>query len=280
MCGILSRRCMDPGCESALLNDCTDLETDRLVFSIRFPLYPIGMDTYRFEYAVFLLNKDIETVCATVDESSAQKTDDLLPKLMAEQGLRAIDLRHTLPNLKNLILTLTHNTESTPYVLACLPLILCTKIIPASIIRIAPAPLATPTEDTAPTPRAVSPVPADALPAPVPTRSTFLSPFAAMLRSKYTGTSSRPKVVVEIAEPADDPDGLTPTSGDSVLTPRPNESQPDSSNAGANSSASEVEGHNDELKTVPPPPSNGVEKLGDKLTVETPPSSPFPHVVN
>lgn len=28
----------------------------------RFPLYSKGVDTYRFEYAVFLLNKDIELV--------------------------------------------------------------------------------------------------------------------------------------------------------------------------------------------------------------------------
>ncbi|KAF8319938.1 hypothetical protein DL93DRAFT_2074226 [Clavulina sp. PMI_390] len=29
---------------------------------ISFPLYSRGVDTYRFEYAVFLLNKDIEMV--------------------------------------------------------------------------------------------------------------------------------------------------------------------------------------------------------------------------
>ncbi|KAL4068411.1 hypothetical protein V8B97DRAFT_1975567 [Scleroderma yunnanense] len=53
-----------------------------------FPLFSKGVDTYRFEYAVFLLNKDIEM-------------------LMAERDLRALDMRHTLPNLKNLLLTLT-----------------------------------------------------------------------------------------------------------------------------------------------------------------------------
>ena len=30
--------------------------------SCRFPLFSKGVDTYRFEYAVFLLNKDIEMV--------------------------------------------------------------------------------------------------------------------------------------------------------------------------------------------------------------------------
>ncbi|KAJ3713543.1 UV radiation resistance protein and autophagy-related subunit 14-domain-containing protein [Lentinula raphanica] len=53
-----------------------------------FPLFSKGVDTYRFEYAVFLLNKDIEL-------------------LMVEHNLRAIDIRHTLPNLKNILLTLT-----------------------------------------------------------------------------------------------------------------------------------------------------------------------------
>ncbi|KAG5715908.1 UV radiation resistance-associated gene protein [Termitomyces sp. T112] len=53
-----------------------------------FPLYSKGVDTYRFEYGVFLLNKDIEL-------------------LMTDRDLRALDMRHTLPNLKNLLLTLT-----------------------------------------------------------------------------------------------------------------------------------------------------------------------------
>jgi len=54
-----------------------------------FPLFSRGVDTYRYEYGVFLLNKDIEL-------------------LMADRDLRALDMRHTLPNLKNLLLTLTH----------------------------------------------------------------------------------------------------------------------------------------------------------------------------
>ncbi|KAF9456802.1 hypothetical protein BDZ94DRAFT_1203773 [Collybia nuda] len=53
-----------------------------------FPLFSKGVDTYRFEYGVFLLNKDIEM-------------------LMADRDLHALDMRHTLPNLKNLLLTLT-----------------------------------------------------------------------------------------------------------------------------------------------------------------------------
>ncbi|EFI28649.1 hypothetical protein CC1G_13675 [Coprinopsis cinerea okayama7 len=57
-----------------------------------FPLYSKGVDTYRFEYGVFLLNKNIEL-------------------LMAEKDLRALDMRHTLPNLKNLLLILSHDTS-------------------------------------------------------------------------------------------------------------------------------------------------------------------------
>jgi hypothetical protein len=34
--------------------------------SHRFPLYSKGVDTYRFEYAVYLLNKDIESVSYTL----------------------------------------------------------------------------------------------------------------------------------------------------------------------------------------------------------------------
>ncbi|PPQ67414.1 hypothetical protein CVT25_005993 [Psilocybe cyanescens] len=57
-----------------------------------FPLFSKGVDTYRFEYGVFLLNKDIE---------------------MAKRDLRALDIRHSLPNLKNLMLTLSHDNAPT-----------------------------------------------------------------------------------------------------------------------------------------------------------------------
>ncbi|EED82905.1 predicted protein [Postia placenta Mad-698-R] len=60
-----------------------------------FPLFTRGVDTYRFEYGVFLLNKDIEI-------------------LMSDRNLRALDIRHTLPNLKNLLLTLTDSEGKRP----------------------------------------------------------------------------------------------------------------------------------------------------------------------
>lgn len=59
-----------------------------------FPLYPINTH-YRFEYGVFLLNKDIEI-------------------LLNRVGLRLLDIRHTLPNLKYLLYVLTSGNDDLP----------------------------------------------------------------------------------------------------------------------------------------------------------------------
>ncbi|CAG7978676.1 unnamed protein product [Penicillium salamii] len=59
-----------------------------------YPLYPVSVQ-YRFEYAVFLLNKDIEY-------------------LLSKKGLRVLDIRHTLPNLKYLLYVLTAGTSEIP----------------------------------------------------------------------------------------------------------------------------------------------------------------------
>ncbi|KAF9893239.1 hypothetical protein FE257_011663 [Aspergillus nanangensis] len=59
-----------------------------------YPLYPVNV-TYRFEYGVFLLNKNIEF-------------------LLNKQGLRVLDIRHTLPNLKYLLYVLTAGTADIP----------------------------------------------------------------------------------------------------------------------------------------------------------------------
>ncbi|KAK7064710.1 hypothetical protein R3P38DRAFT_2492219 [Favolaschia claudopus] len=78
-----------------------------------FPLFSKGVDTYRFEYGVFLLNKDIEL-------------------LMADRDLRALDMRHTLPNLKNLLLTLTDGEGvQLRYVISPLRLV-CTEFFSGS----------------------------------------------------------------------------------------------------------------------------------------------------
>ncbi|KAL4782223.1 UV radiation resistance protein and autophagy-related subunit 14-domain-containing protein [Aspergillus varians] len=59
-----------------------------------YPLYPVNVQ-YRFEYGVFLLNKDIEF-------------------LLNKQGLRVLDIRHTLPNLKYLLYVLTARSSEIP----------------------------------------------------------------------------------------------------------------------------------------------------------------------
>jgi UV radiation resistance-associated gene protein len=59
-----------------------------------FPLHPTNV-SYKFEYGVFLLNKDIEF-------------------LMNKNGLRILDIRHTLPNLKYLLYVLSAGTGELP----------------------------------------------------------------------------------------------------------------------------------------------------------------------
>lgn len=58
-----------------------------------FPLYSRGVDRYRFEYAVFLLNKDIE-------------------QIMLEYNIGVMELTQTLPNLKNIYLTLSSDAST------------------------------------------------------------------------------------------------------------------------------------------------------------------------
>lgn len=63
-----------------------------------FPLYiPRGGSTahYRFDYGWFLLNKDIEALCIA-------------------QGLKVVDIRHTLPNLKYLLYVCSAGTDELP----------------------------------------------------------------------------------------------------------------------------------------------------------------------
>ncbi|KAI9737663.1 MAG: hypothetical protein M1818_005667 [Claussenomyces sp. TS43310] len=60
-----------------------------------FPLYTKGAVQFRFDYAVFLLNKDIEC-------------------LADSQGLKVIDIRHTLPNLKYLLYVCSAGSSDLP----------------------------------------------------------------------------------------------------------------------------------------------------------------------
>ena len=59
-----------------------------------FPLHPTNA-SFKFEYAVFLLNKDVEF-------------------LMSRSSLRMLDIRHTLPNLKYLLYVLTAGKGELP----------------------------------------------------------------------------------------------------------------------------------------------------------------------
>ncbi|KAH8198909.1 hypothetical protein TruAng_006917 [Truncatella angustata] len=62
-----------------------------------FPLYLRGGATaqYRFDYGWFLLNKDIEMLCASA-------------------GLKVVDVRHTLPNLKYLLYVCSAGSDELP----------------------------------------------------------------------------------------------------------------------------------------------------------------------
>ena len=60
-----------------------------------YPLFMKGAVRYRFEYGVFLLNKNIELVSAKL-------------------GLRLLDIRQTLPNLKYLLFVATAGTGELP----------------------------------------------------------------------------------------------------------------------------------------------------------------------
>jgi len=74
---------MLPMCSRSVIRD----EISQQV-SPKFPLYSRGVDRTRFEYAVFLLNKNLE-------------------QLLNSIGLEVITLRHTLPNLQILLSSTT-----------------------------------------------------------------------------------------------------------------------------------------------------------------------------
>lgn len=87
------------GSRSYIRDDISHLADDKTVGRREFPLFlPRGGSTtgqWRFEYAWFLLNKDLEALCAA-------------------QGLRVVDIRHTLPNLKYLLYVGSAGTDEVP----------------------------------------------------------------------------------------------------------------------------------------------------------------------
>ncbi|KAH7122179.1 hypothetical protein B0J13DRAFT_512302 [Dactylonectria estremocensis] len=86
------------GSRSYARDDISQL-SEKTVSRREFPLYlPRGGSTvgqWRFEYAWFLLNKNIESLCLS-------------------QGLKVVDIRHSLPNLKYLLYVCSAGTEDVP----------------------------------------------------------------------------------------------------------------------------------------------------------------------
>lgn len=81
------------GSRSSIRDDISNIaDAQRL-----FPLFLRGGATaqYRFDYGWFLLNKDIETLCS-------------------KAGLKVVDIRHTLPNLKYLLYVCSAGTDELP----------------------------------------------------------------------------------------------------------------------------------------------------------------------
>lgn len=82
------------GSRSSIRDDISQLPDPQR----EFPLYiPRGGSSaqYRFDYGWFLLNKDIEVLCNS-------------------QGLKVVDIRHTLPNLKYLMYVCSAGSEEVP----------------------------------------------------------------------------------------------------------------------------------------------------------------------
>lgn len=79
------------GSRSVIRDEISQLADSNRVF----PLFGKGSVAFRFEYAVFLLNKDIEC-------------------LAEKQGLKVPDIRQTLPNLKYLLYVASAGTEELP----------------------------------------------------------------------------------------------------------------------------------------------------------------------
>lgn len=81
---------ISPNLSTSLIQDPVSQDLPQRTF----PLYPVSVH-YRFEYGVFLLNKNIEF-------------------LLNKAGVRGLDIRHTLPNLKYLLYVLTAGTADIP----------------------------------------------------------------------------------------------------------------------------------------------------------------------
>jgi len=179
-----------------------------------FPLYSKGVETYRFEYGVFLLNKDIEM-------------------LMTDRNLRAMDMRHTLPNLKNLLLTLTTGESIKPPWRPVSPAVVTALSSGIRSPTRAISPLAF--DSSQPESRDESATQSTTSAGPRKSKP-FLSPLAAILRARYPSSAGRPsvKAVDEMPEPvaagdsSTDPEPEQPNGAASDVCPTSDEAEPKS----------------------------------------------------
>ncbi|PNY25562.1 UV radiation resistance-associated protein, partial [Tolypocladium capitatum] len=77
------------------ISQLPDKPPPRREFPLHLPRGGSTMGHWRFEYGWFLLNKDIEALCAS-------------------QGLKVVDIRHSLPNLKYLLYVCSAGTDQVP----------------------------------------------------------------------------------------------------------------------------------------------------------------------
>ena len=83
------------GSRSSVRDDISHMPETRREFPLYLPRGGSTTGQWRFEYGWFLLNKNIEALCAS-------------------QGLRIVDIRHSLPNLKYLLYVCSAGTDEMP----------------------------------------------------------------------------------------------------------------------------------------------------------------------
>lgn len=91
---VLPYRVKPYGSRSIIRDDISKIPDQQREFPLYMPRGGLGAQ-YRFDYAWFLLNKNIETLCNA-------------------QGFKVVDIRHTLPNLKYLLYVCSAGSEELP----------------------------------------------------------------------------------------------------------------------------------------------------------------------
>lgn len=94
---------LNPRCSRSTL-------TDTITTKGQYPLYSRGVDSARFQYAVFLLNKNVEQVRFSFVEDVH---DFQLIESQQDCGIKVKSLRETLPNLYRLMMALERKRKDT-----------------------------------------------------------------------------------------------------------------------------------------------------------------------